>query len=508
MTSARGFRLISGPFFVVCAAAVLVVASAGPALAAKRKVGVSLNGTPAGPVRQGIADSLKRHGFEPVVPDQSPDSEAEIAALARKLRLAAVIVGEVRDGGRKLKLRVYSSAGQPIGEGSWTERAGPKKLGTAVEHGLWSHVGKALERAHAGGGGGGGEGRARAEPPAAESDTSDTGATSSDDKGDKDEKDEKGEKDEKEAKDDKSAADESDGEAEAPRQAAKGKKGRRAAAKESAQGDAADGGDGEGAAPALELAVGPRALGRRLSWTNNASGDLLNYKLGYAPSVGLTLAWYPAAHFQSGWLSNVGLALSGEYTPGLTSKTMGGVTFPTQESDFWAGLRGRLPLGSVEPALTVGAGQHGFTFKSQGGASRADLSGLPDVAYTYVRVGGDVRVKLPANLSLALGAAYRVVLNAGDKNYFVGSDAFFPGVKVGGLEGSLGVGYRILPFLEVRAGADLRRYSLTTNRKADATFSATAGTDQYVAFWAHLAVFVGGSDGASHREAASPPPAE
>ena len=52
----------------LCLAALLLAAFAPAAIAAsKRKVGVSVSGTPAGPVRGAIADVLKKHALEPEI---------------------------------------------------------------------------------------------------------------------------------------------------------------------------------------------------------------------------------------------------------------------------------------------------------------------------------------------------------------------------------------------------------------------------------------------------------
>jgi hypothetical protein len=97
-----------------------------------RRVGVDVTGSPAGPIRSAVADVLKHHGFEVTSVDLSGDSEDAIASAAKKGKLAAVVVGEVRDAGKRAKLRVYGAGGDLIGEGSWTEHGGPKKLAADV----------------------------------------------------------------------------------------------------------------------------------------------------------------------------------------------------------------------------------------------------------------------------------------------------------------------------------------------------------------------------------------
>jgi hypothetical protein len=157
----------------------------------------------------------------------------------------------------------------------------------------------------------------------------------------------------------------------------------------------------------------------------------------------------------------------------------------------------------------VGGGQHAFVFRS-GSMPRSTLGDLPDVAYTYARVGLDLKIALPANLSLAVGGGYRAVLGAGNKNYLLEAPGFFPNAKVSGFDGTVGLGYRFLSFLEARGGFDLRRYAIKTNASGTQPMTAT-GTDQTIALWASLVVIVdgaGGGGGAAATPAEKPAKAE
>jgi hypothetical protein len=470
------------------------------AQAAKRRVGVSINGMPAGPVREAVSDVLKHKGYEVVAPDLSSDSDDAVAQAARQSKLVAVVIGEVREGGKRLKLRVYGSSGDLISEGSWHEAGGPKKLANAVERTLWSRVGSALAKARPAGGG---EKPQRAEREVAQEEAAPrkekaapveetpTYSRSSD----SDSQQEKSE------------------ESEAPRK--RGKK-RRGGSDDGAEAVAAKSGGGGGssgaAGRALDLGVSSRFIMRNLSWAGNT---LSSYSLlPPAPALGATVSWYPAAHVMSGWQSNLGLYVGVEYTPGLSSQRKDAMTgaitkFPTQESDYAGGVQGRLVFGPVEGALQLGGGQHGFIFRSGAGADRAMLAALPDVKYTYLRAGLDARIKLPSNFSLQLGGGYRAVLGAGNVNYLLEANAFVPNAKIAGFDGMAAVGYRFLPVLEGRGGFDIRRYAITSS--ANNMSMTTAGVDQYLAFWVQLAVVLdgsgasaGGSDDEDAEEA--PPP--
>jgi hypothetical protein len=198
-------------------------------------------------------------------------------------------------------------------------------------------------------------------------------------------------------------------------------------------------------------------------------------------------------------MSNLGLAFSAEYVPGVTSKTSDGAKYPTQLSDYNGGVRGRLAFGPVRGALTLGAGQHAMIFRNGtlpdgSPASRQNLSQTPDVKYLYARVGADLRVQLPLGLSVALGGGYRYVISAGDVNYLLQTDLFLPDSKVSAFDVAFGAGYRLMSLLEVRAGFDLRRYQISAGTN---THMVTSGTDQFMAFWAALALTLDGPTGIS-----------
>jgi hypothetical protein len=481
-------RSVAGIKVAFLSVVVLVVLGAGSAQAAKRRVGISLNGPHASAVHEVVAGVLRHHGFEATSTDLSGDSDQAIAEAARQGKLAAVIVGEVRDGGKRLKLRVHGSSGDLIGEGSWSEAAGIKKLETVLERTLWARVGGSLSKARPGGGGAS-EKTEKAEKseaeetaPSAEPEKAPTYSRSK----------------ESEAP---AAASASSEEAEGPR---KHKKKKKTAAEEEPEAPTGSAGT------ALELAVGPRFIWRDLTWSPQVPA-LRGYTVGHAPSIGALLAWYPAAHFRGGWPSNIGVAASVEYTPGLVSETSDGSRYPTSESDYWAGARGRLIFGVAEASLTLGGGQQSFIFHSNGaGTPRSNLSDLPDVQYTYARAGVDLRIALPANVSLRLGGGYRYVVSAGDTNYLIQAPSYFPNSKFTAFDVMAGAGWRFLPVLEARAGIDLRRYAMNAGTN---TYNVIAATDQYFAVWAQVALVLDGYAAAeggppASGKAAPPAPAE
>jgi hypothetical protein len=454
-------------FFV---AVLLVVAGAGSAQAAKRRAGVAVGGPHAGAIRGAIDGALERHGFETTSVDAREGAGA-VADVAKRDKLAAVLVGQVQAGGKKLKLRVYGANGDVLDETSWT---GPnlKKLEVAVGRTLWARVGGALSKARAPGERAekrakAGEGGAEASAPAAGERSSEEAETTA-----------------------------------SPDQAPARKRKKPRADEEDE--DAPTGPAGI----ALDLGVGPRFVSRHFTWSP-AVPALRGYSLGYAPAFGASLAWYPLAHARGGWAANLGVAASVEYTPGLTSQTSDGASYPTSESDYWAGVRGRALFGIAQASLTLAGGQQTYVFQSSATANRDDLSDLPDTKYTYGRAALDLRLALPADLSLMLGAGYRYVFSAGADNYLIQANSYFPDSTFVAFDAMAAAGYRPLSLLEVRAGFDVRRYQMTAGTN---TYNVSGATDQYLAFWFQLALLLDGYTGgeaqaAAPKPAAAPPPA-
>jgi hypothetical protein len=241
---------------------------------------------------------------------------------------------------------------------------------------------------------------------------------------------------------------------------------------------------------ALEAGVGPRIVSRDLSWSKDVYNNLDKFSQSRT-AIGFQLAWYPAAHFTASWPVALGLAASGEYLPDGAA-TIGGNQYSTTASDYWACLRLRFPSRFVDPMLSGGLGQHAFQVRDGPTASRADLA-LPDVRYTYLRLAADVRVRLPANVSLLAGFGYRAVSDGGTNGYEVQSSMYFERLTVTALEASGAVAYRFLGMFEARLGFDLRRYGLDMHpRSTDLPFLVSGALDQYLSFWLNVAVLVDG----------------
>jgi hypothetical protein len=499
---------------LVVATLALVGGGVAPSVAAAasggKRVGVVVRGKGASPVEKSVAQALERHHFAAVKGKPLAKAahalhvglrdDTDLAAVARRLGLRAIVTGEIRDRGKRAELRAHGADGAVIGEGSWSAAGGPRKLAAAVARGVWSRLGGPLEEAR------GAARRARPEPeaapavaaesaerapaepearapaaPAPAASTAVAGAKPS--AADQDPW--------AEPRPARAAAADAT-EERAPPARPRGRAAPDPEAVEVAEGHEAAG----GAAPlALDASAGVRVVSRDLSWNRDVNNALQPFSMGNEAAFGFQLAWYPGAHFTSGWASQLGIAASGEYVPDVSAQTMNGAAYPASDSDYWGGLRGRMPLGPADGMLTLGYGQHAFLVRSGTNASRADLA-VPDVKYSYLRVGADGRLRLPANFSLLAGVAYRAVLDAGKGVYQAQSDAYFPRLSVVAIDASLAVGFRFLSMFEARLGADLRRYGLNMHpNPATDTIIVSGAVDQYVAYWLDVAVLLDGKPG-------------
>ena len=501
--------------FILAAFLAASAASPGVAVAATKKVGVHVRGKEAGAVEKTLAQLLKQHRLAPVKGKQLQAAakslkvglrkDDDLGAVARRLKLRAVVVGDVRDRGKRVEVKVYGADGGVLAEGDWSSAGGPRKLAAAVGRGAWGKIGGAIVEAREAGARDT-AGRSRpaerapidesfepapkpkpAPAPAASAPVAARGedpwatepAAAKPPAGGG-------------GKPTLAARDDAGGEGGVVEATPAGERRRpRMDEPEAVESESASA-PASGEAPlALDVMAGLRLVSRDLSWVKDVNQSLRPLAMGGAPAAGFQVAWYPGAHFTRGWATQIGVAASGEYVPGIAARTLDGVEFPATDSDYWGGLRGRTPLGPVDAAVTLAYGQHAYFMRSSGAANRATLA-VPDVRYTYLRIGADGRFPLPARFAVMGGIAYRYVLDAGKQGYEAQSSMYFPRATVTALDASAAVGYRFMPMLEARAGVDFRRYGLNMHPLTTDMRVVSGGVDHYLAFWLNLAVLLDG----------------
>jgi hypothetical protein len=149
-------------------------------------------------------------------------------------------------------------------------------------------------------------------------------------------------------------------------------------------------------------------------------------------------------------------------------------TFGVRYSELQGGLRARYPLGHNE----IG-GQ--LTFGSMtSGLDDNDQADVPDYSYTFARIAADGTLRFGKLGATAL-LGVRLPTGYGE----AGTEEWFPRINGYGLEGSLGVEYRVTDMIGIEASGSMRRYVLDMNsRPADAQLGvsevAAGAVDLYI----------------------------
>ncbi len=225
----------------------------------------------------------------------------------------------------------------------------------------------------------------------------------------------------------------------------------------------------------LTIAVGMLIQRRSYDWEDIARGDLRPYELPIGSAIAAEVRWYPAGHFTTGFVRHIGLEARFRGFVGVSSENEeDGTDFDSGSSEFFGGLRGRLPLGRHEAGLGLTFGNHSFSIDIPDGSLL-----VPSLDYTYVRFGADTRIALPAGLQLYAGAAWRQVLSAGA----ITDDEWFPDASINGaFDMHLALGWTFLDGFEVRVGTEYMHYAFSLNPDPSQVDAPAAGgaLDQYI----------------------------
>jgi hypothetical protein len=244
--------------------------------------------------------------------------------------------------------------------------------------------------------------------------------------------------------------------------------------------------DDEGAPVAFELAAGPRIMHRTFDFHDPLSDYQRTltppnaYQLPAGPAPFIQGAIYPAAFATRGFAANIGVI--GSFEKLVATKTNGQSTLGQA---FDAGARVRVPVGGSELGFAAAYGQHVFKLVTNDPGPGA--GSVPNVAYTFVRLGADGRLRL-GDLELGAHLGTRLVLSTGALG-----QKWFPNTKTTVLEAGLSAGYRITPLVSVVGGVDLLRYAFDFNPVPPMNPVVAGGAvDQYISGWLALRLSIGG----------------
>ena len=200
--------------------------------------------------------------------------------------------------------------------------------------------------------------------------------------------------------------------------------------------------------------------------TRDQSGGMADLRIG--------AAFYPGALFTKSFLANLGLV-------GHFERSLGGNTqaaddpngqlpegeLPTSLTAYDVGLRVRLPISQNELGFSAVYGQQAFLIDDGGTESdptQGDAKLVPDVAYSFVRLGADFSYVF-SKYTLNADVGLRIVNSAGEEAGQIQSDDWFPRSDVGGVDVGLTAGYAVSERFTVTLGADFRNYFYSMNSR-------------------------------------------
>jgi hypothetical protein len=252
--------------------------------------------------------------------------------------------------------------------------------------------------------------------------------------------------------------------------------------------------DDAGAPIAFELAAGARVIHRNfdfhdpLSNYNPSATKPYAYALPSAPAPFLDLALYPAAFATRSFAANVGLVAQYERVIGTSTEAPnGGAAFNTVAQQLQLGARVRVPVSEHEIGLTAAYGKQ--TFQVTATDPGPGAGSVPNVDYTFAKVGADVRLRLAEVIELGAHVGTRLVFDTGSLG-----QQWFHKMKTTSIEAGVSLAYRLTPMFTVVAGGDLLRYGFDFNPvPTTAPFVAGGAVDQYLSGYLALRVsFAGG----------------
>jgi hypothetical protein len=194
---------------------------------------------------------------------------------------------------------------------------------------------------------------------------------------------------------------------------------------------------------------------RHFSYVDRVTPSLRPYDLGAAPMATVAAVVYPLASTRTPFVRDLGIAGSYGQAFALASEDSAGDRVGTTWRSFDVGATERIALTrALQANVSAGYGGDDFQFTQNlaGGAAA-----LPSVAYRFVRVGGDVRLRFLSAFSAFGGGSYLDVLTSG----YTGQ--LFPRESVGGVEGHLGMSYLLAKNWEVSLNASYLRMFYSFN---------------------------------------------
>jgi hypothetical protein len=220
--------------------------------------------------------------------------------------------------------------------------------------------------------------------------------------------------------------------------------------------------------PVLDIAAGAALFTRNFSYNDDLYQTLQGYSLGAAVAPAVELTWSPLFGGRGYFTGHIAMSV------GLQSKDQAGNSFPTQALAWGAGLGYRFLIGEKSHVgLEARFERQGFTISGTASNPKPDI---PDVGYSALAVGVDLRFSLFGPVSLLGGAAYRHLFAVGE----IGSAAWFPRQSGMGVDANVGIGVELGRSFEIRILGTLQRYGFSFNPEPGDPKVAGGATDTYL----------------------------
>jgi len=220
--------------------------------------------------------------------------------------------------------------------------------------------------------------------------------------------------------------------------------------------------------PLLDIAAGAALFTRNFSYNDDLYQTLQGYSLGAAVAPAVELTWSPLFGGRGYFTGHIAMSV------GLQSKDQAGNSFPTQALAWGAGLGYRFLIGEKSHVgLEARFERQGFTISGTASNPKPDI---PDVGYSALAVGVDLRFSLFGPVSLLGGAAYRKLFAVGE----IGSAAWFPRQSGMGVDAHVGIGVELGRSFEIRILGTLQRYGFSFNPEPGDPKVAGGATDTYL----------------------------
>jgi hypothetical protein len=220
--------------------------------------------------------------------------------------------------------------------------------------------------------------------------------------------------------------------------------------------------------PALDIALGAALFTRNFTYKDDLYQQLQGYELGSAVAPAVDLTWAPLFGGRGYFTGHIAMSV------GLQSKSQDGTSFPTQAMAWGAGLGYRFFIGE-KSHVGLEARFERQTFIISGTATDPRPA-IPNVGYSALAAGVDLRFSLFGPVSLLGGAAYRHLFAVGE----IGSADWYPHQTSMGLDANVGIGVELGSSFEIRILGALQRYGFSFNPEPGDPHIAGGATDTYL----------------------------